>query len=311
VPEGQPLTITLSGSDPDGDALTYTATELPPGATLNSPFTWTPDFDQAGTYTVTFTASDGSLTDSETVDITVTNTNRPPTASAGADLSVTLPDAATLNGTATDPDGQSLTATWTKVSGPGTVTFGDASAVDTTSTFSAAGSYVLRLTVSDGSLADSDDVSVAVEGIPPTPQALITDVSVVTGRPLVTDRVAIGGRVYIDRSYTFRSVPSAYLGHEFIRTANDDKNVNTNPYMTFTLTAPATVYVAFDARSTQLPLWLTKSRWAATGETLVTSDTSFKLYKSSYSAGQVTLGSNNMWYQRGAQSHYIVIAVPK
>ena len=42
------------------------------------------------------------------------------------------------------------TATWSKASGPGTVTFDDASATATTTTFSAAGSYVLRLSVTDG-----------------------------------------------------------------------------------------------------------------------------------------------------------------
>ena len=36
--------------------------------------------------------------------------------------------------------------------GPGTVTFGNANAVDTTASFSAAGTYVLRLTANDGAL---------------------------------------------------------------------------------------------------------------------------------------------------------------
>jgi hypothetical protein len=51
---------------------------------------------------------------------------------------------------------------WTKASGPGTVTFGTPSAVDTTATFSAAGIYVLRMTGSDGALTSSDDVTVTV-----------------------------------------------------------------------------------------------------------------------------------------------------
>ena len=41
-------------------------------------FSWTPDFDAAGAYPVTFTASDGSLTDFEAITITVNNVNRPP-----------------------------------------------------------------------------------------------------------------------------------------------------------------------------------------------------------------------------------------
>ena len=53
-------------------------------------------------------------------------------------------------------------AAWTKVSGPGTVSFNNASAVDTTATFSQAGTYVLRLTASDGQLTSSDTMTVEV-----------------------------------------------------------------------------------------------------------------------------------------------------
>ncbi len=90
--------------------------------------------------------------------------NQPPTTSAGADQAVTLPAAATLAGNATDdglpiPPGL-LTFTWSKVSGPGNVTFANASALSTTASFSTAGTYILRLTVSDGSLSASDDLTV-------------------------------------------------------------------------------------------------------------------------------------------------------
>jgi hypothetical protein len=48
------------------------------------------------------------------------------------------------------------------VSGPGPVTFGNASAVDTTASFSAEGAYVLRLTANDSALSSSDDVTITV-----------------------------------------------------------------------------------------------------------------------------------------------------
>lgn len=88
--------------------------------------------------------------------------------SAGADLDVTLPSSALLDGTVTDdglPSG-SVSATWTKQAGPGAVTFGDASAIDTTASFATDGVYVLRLTASDGALTHCDDVYVAVSPIP-------------------------------------------------------------------------------------------------------------------------------------------------
>ncbi|MCR4433435.1 MAG: cadherin-like domain-containing protein, partial [Caldiserica bacterium] len=55
VPEGQTLTFTVTATDPDGDPLTCTASDLPQGATfIGNTFSWTPDFDQARPYTITF-----------------------------------------------------------------------------------------------------------------------------------------------------------------------------------------------------------------------------------------------------------------
>jgi hypothetical protein len=92
--------------------------------------------------------------------------NSAPVVGAGPDRTVTMPDAASLAGTVTDdglpiPPG-ALTVSWAKVSGPGDVTFADAGTAATTATFSAAGSYVLRLTGNDGALQTSDEMSVVV-----------------------------------------------------------------------------------------------------------------------------------------------------
>ena len=93
-------------------------------------------------------------------------TNQAPTVDAGPPQTITLPAQASLNGTVNDdglPNGQ-LTTTWSMTSGPtgGTVTFGDPSAVDTTATFSAEGTYVLRLTADDGALQSFDEVTITV-----------------------------------------------------------------------------------------------------------------------------------------------------
>ncbi len=90
--------------------------------------------------------------------------NLAPSASAGPDQIVLLGQAAALDGSASD-DGQpsgTLTTTWSRVSGPGSVGFGDASAVDTSATFSAAGGYVLRLAAFDGELSGQDEMAVSV-----------------------------------------------------------------------------------------------------------------------------------------------------
>lgn len=61
-----------------------------------------------------------------------------------------------------------LTLQWTKVSGPGAVSFTDATSATTGATFGAAGDYVLRLTADDGVDRSSRDIPVRVLAIPVT-----------------------------------------------------------------------------------------------------------------------------------------------
>ncbi|MGY1810952.1 PKD domain-containing protein [Blastococcus sp. SYSU D00669] len=120
--------------------------------------------------------------------------NAAPTVSAGPDRSVVRPAAASLDGTVTD-DGlpnppAAVTTSWTKVSGPGTVTFANAAAVDTTATFDAPGTYVLRLTGSDSALAAADEVTVTVTDT--APQGVTLDVPVRAGADDAEERVSTG-----------------------------------------------------------------------------------------------------------------------
>jgi hypothetical protein len=80
VAEGQNLSFTVDATDPDGarDTVTYATSTLPAGATFDPAtrtFSWTPGFNQAGSFEVTFTASDGtkafSLSSTKTVTITI------------------------------------------------------------------------------------------------------------------------------------------------------------------------------------------------------------------------------------------------
>jgi len=105
--------------------------------------------------------------------------NQPPIVNAGVDQTITLPEAATLDGSASDdglPATNALSVAWSKVSGPGDVVFGDTNAVDTTATFSASGVYVLRLTASDSIETTSDEVTITANQPNRPPEADAQDV---------------------------------------------------------------------------------------------------------------------------------------
>ena len=133
----------------------------------------TASFSLPGTYLLRLTADDGGLNTITEVTITVKPpppVNQPPMVNAGSDQMITLPRGASLDGKVTDdglPSG-TLTTMWSKVSGPGTVVFGNATGVDTAATFSEAGTYVLRLTADDGVLMNNAEVTVTVDPNPAT-----------------------------------------------------------------------------------------------------------------------------------------------
>ena len=73
--EEELIQFTIKATDSDDDPLIYTASNLPPAATFNRQtrtFLWMPSFGQRGIYPgIHFEVSDGELTDSEDITITV------------------------------------------------------------------------------------------------------------------------------------------------------------------------------------------------------------------------------------------------
>ena len=95
--------------------------------------------------------------------------NFPPSVVAGVDRVVVQPGQTYLSGIVKD-DGKPNPVPalrWTRQSGPGSVTFGDAGAAVTTARFSAPGAYVLKLSADDGQLTASDTLNVTVDPPPP------------------------------------------------------------------------------------------------------------------------------------------------
>ena len=94
-------------------------------------------------------------------------TNTAPSVDAGPDQTIRLGEVAELNGVVTD-DGlpsppSEVTINWSKVSGPDEVTFLNPASAVTTASFTVMGTYLLRLTASDGELSASDDVTIVVK----------------------------------------------------------------------------------------------------------------------------------------------------
>lgn len=87
--------------------------------------------------------------------------NCPPEVFAGSQQ-IIFANQTTLEGYVTD-DGlsQAVSNHWQKVSGPGTVTFGNVNVTNTTATFSQEGIYVLRLSVFDGFWTTASEVTIA------------------------------------------------------------------------------------------------------------------------------------------------------
>ena len=90
---GSLLTFTISAYDPNGNSLTYSATNLPANATFNPTtrtFAWTPAIAQVGTSTISFSVTDGSLSDSESVWITTSDKAVQPTPKSSGTMPVVI-----------------------------------------------------------------------------------------------------------------------------------------------------------------------------------------------------------------------------
>ncbi len=86
---GQTVQFTVNATDPENDSVDYAVSGLPDGATFDpttKTFSWTPSSSQVGSYTVRFEATDGQLTGSKDVVITVEATVTDSAALAGEDI---------------------------------------------------------------------------------------------------------------------------------------------------------------------------------------------------------------------------------
>jgi len=125
VDENALLQFNVSATDPDGNTPTFSASNLPQGASLSNngngtaTFSWTPSYTNAGSYpNISITASDGQsppLTDSEAFTITVNNVNRAPAVAPVSPQTVDEDELLQFNVSASDPDGTTPTLSATNL----------------------------------------------------------------------------------------------------------------------------------------------------------------------------------------------------
>ena len=152
------VAVQLAASDPDGDPLTYSATNLPAGLTVNPAtglIAGTLASTSAGTYQVTATASDGSLATSQTFTWTVvTHVNRAPSLSGPGNQTSAENAVVSLALSGSDPDGNPLTYSVTGLP-PGLGVNASSGLISGTVSYASAATYPVTATVSDGTLTAS------------------------------------------------------------------------------------------------------------------------------------------------------------
>ena len=173
VGSGDSVAVHVDASDPDSDPLTYTYTATGGSVTGTGPDArWSSAGTAAGTYTVNSKVDDGKGgTASCAADIKVEEKpNHPPTISCATDRSPIQPgERATITSTASDPDGDSLTYSYTASGGQ---IVGSGEKVQFDSTGVQPGSYNIKCSVADGKGGTADSsTSVDVQQPPPPPQA--------------------------------------------------------------------------------------------------------------------------------------------
>ena len=179
VDENQSLTFSISGSDPDVEddgKLTLSAENLPVGATFDPAtrtFSWTPTFEQSGSYDVRFAVTDPSgLVSDQQVAVTVNHVNRAPVIVEAAAQQIDENQPLQFSLSASDPDTEdSGKLVFSAISLPEGATLDATSgAFSWTPTFDQSGEYPVTFVVSDGEYSDSTSTVIQVKHVNRVPE---------------------------------------------------------------------------------------------------------------------------------------------
>ena len=139
------FTLAISAADPDLDPLTYSATGLPSGVSINPATGVISGTVVSGTHTITASVTDGLVQVSTTFTLRV---NRAPTLTAPGNQTNGIGDVVSLQLTASDPDGDPLTFQATGL--PAALTLNTSTGRITGTLTANRGTYSVTVSVTDG-----------------------------------------------------------------------------------------------------------------------------------------------------------------
>jgi hypothetical protein len=263
--QNTPVSLAVSASDPDaGDILTFVASGLPPGVTINSQSGAisgsTPSL--AGIFHVTVTASDGTLAASRAFTWRVDGA--PPVLAAIPNQTSSENTIVSLVTSATDADGDPLT--FSAVGLPPGLTIGSSSGIiGGPLSYSSAGTYNVTITATDGVATSSQSFTWTVIKVDRPPVlAAIGHLSTLTGAAVdiqasATDpdgdavtysAVGLPAGVTIDTNTGLLTGAPTQANVYNVTVSASDGTLSVNRNFEWTVTAPSTGRVTFmQARS--------------------------------------------------------------
>jgi hypothetical protein len=140
-----------------------------------------------------------------------------------------------------------------------------------------------------------------------------TGIEMVTGvfpTDYVVTTLQVGDTLYIDQNHTITSMPAELDGLPGIKTANRDKGNRSGAFLTFTIAQDATLYVAYDARATRFPDWLTES-YRRTNLVIGTTIAPLTIWQREVPPGLIKVSGNDRGTPRGVGTNYIVLVAFK
>ena len=265
ISEDSLLTVSPNASDVDGDILSITVDNVSNGTAtvdMNGDIVFTPTVDFNGEAIISYTAGDGSLSDTGVITVTVTADNDAPVALDNQTATISEDSLLTVSPNASDVDLDILTLTVDNVSN-GTATVDVNGDIVFTPTADFNGEAIISYTASDDSVSDTGIITITVTAENDAPVALdnqtatISEDSLLTVSPnasdvdgdilsITVDNVS-NGTATVDVNGDIVFTPTADFNGEAIisYTASDD-SVSDTGIITVTVTAENDAPVALD-----------------------------------------------------------------